>query len=122
MIEVGRVCMKTAGREMGRYCVVLKKVSDSFVMVTGPRLLTGVKRRKCNIEHLQPTSYMLEVKDEAPDEDVLASFDKAGLITKLELKRPSAADMKSEKAKEKPKVEEKKEQKEKKSEKKPKEK
>jgi ribosomal protein L14E/L6E/L27E len=24
-LEIGRVCMKTAGREAGRYCVVLKK-------------------------------------------------------------------------------------------------
>ena len=49
MFDVGRVCLKTAGREAGRYCVVVKKMQDNVVLVTGPREISGVKRRKCNI-------------------------------------------------------------------------
>lgn len=107
--------MKIAGREAGHYCIVLKKINDAFVMVTGPKLLTGVKRRKCNVEHLEPLPYTLEIKEDAAEEEVLVAFDKAGLITKLDLKRPSAAEVKAEKAKpvkeEKPKEKEKKEEK-----------
>ena len=63
VLEVGRVCMKIAGREAGKYCVVIKPVGKSkeeksFVIVTGPRLLTGVKRRKSNIDHLKSTEYI----------------------------------------------------------------
>ena len=43
-LTVGRVCMKTAGREAGKYCVILKKEDANFMLVTGPRELTQVKR------------------------------------------------------------------------------
>lgn len=98
-MEIGRVCMKVTGREAGKYCVVLKKEGKAFVLVTGPKILTGVKRRKANIEHLEPTKYIIEIPENAADELVLDGFQKAGLFTKLGLKKPSAADVKAEKAK-----------------------
>jgi large subunit ribosomal protein L14e len=115
-IEVGRVCLKIAGREGGRYCVVVKgagkeKADKSFVVITGPKLLTGVKRRKCNVNHLEPLPYVLEIKEDASDEEVLEAFKKSGLVSKLNLKLPSAAELKAEKAKEETKKEEKKEKK-----------
>jgi len=117
-MEVGRVCMKLAGREAGKYCVVVKKMNEAFVEVTGPKILTGVKRRRANIEHLEALEYVLQINDSASDEDVVAALEKAGLMTKLGLKKPSAADMKAEKAKpEKEEKAEKKEAKEKKEEK-----
>ncbi len=105
MMEVGRVCVKIAGREAGRYCVILKKIDENFVLVTGPKLLTGVKRRKCNVMHLEPTPYKIEIKEEASDREVIKAFEKANLIKKFELKKPSEAELK--------KVEEKKEEKKK---------
>ena len=121
VLEVGRICIKTAGREAGKYCTVLKKIDDAFVSVTGPKLLTGVKRRKCNVSHLEATQYAIEIKEEASDEEVMQAMDKAGLIKKLDLKKPSAAEMKAEKAKpkeERPKEEKPKEKETKKKEKK----
>jgi large subunit ribosomal protein L14e len=117
-LETGRVVMKICGKEAGKYAVVLKKLDDAFVMITGPKLLTGVKRRKCNVEHLEPLQYTLEIKEDAPDEEVIAAFEKAGLVTKFGLKRPSAAEIKAERdkperEKEKPKEKPKKEEKEK---------
>ena len=97
-LEIGRVCMKIAGRESGKYCTVVKKVNAAFVLVSGPRLLTGVKRRKSNIAHVEPLPYLLDIKEDATDEQVIEAFDKAGLITKLKLKKPSAAHLKSEKS------------------------
>jgi len=94
-MEIGRVVMKVAGNEAGKYCVVLKKEGAAFVLVTGPKMLTGVKRRKANIEHLEPTSYIIEIPENASDELVVAGFEKAGLFAKLGLKRPSAAEIKS---------------------------
>lgn len=98
-LDTGKVCLKIVGREAGKYCVVIKKMSKNFVLITGPKLLTGVKRRKCNIEHLEPTQYFLDLKEDAADEEVIEAYKKAGLITKLNLKLPSAAELKAEKAK-----------------------
>ena len=100
VLEIGRVCLKIAGREAGKYCIVIKpagksKEEKSFVFVTGPRLLTGVKRRKCNIDHLKATDYKLEISDNATDEQAIAAYEKAGLIVKLDLKKPSAAQIKA---------------------------
>ncbi len=101
-MEIGRICIKNTGRESGRYCVVLKKVNNSFVSVTGPKLLTGVKRRKCNVDHLNSTPYKIGIKEDASDEEVISAMDKEGIVTKLGLKKPSAAQMKAEAAKPKP--------------------
>lgn len=97
--EVGRVCMKTVGREAGKYCVVLKKEGKSFVLVTGPKILTGVKRRKANIEHLEPTQYIIEIPENASDEVVTDGLTKSVVFSKLGLKKPSAAQVKAERAK-----------------------
>jgi len=116
--------MKVAGREAGKYCVVLKKMDNIFFLVTGPKTLTGVKRRRCKVEHLEPTQYSLKIDPESPDEVVIKAYDAIGLTKKLTLKLPSPEVMKEfeKKAKEIPKVEKPKEVKpkeEKKEEKKP---
>jgi len=123
-LEVGRVCLKIAGREAGKYAVVIKpagkgkgKDEKSFVLVTGPKLLTGVKRRKCNIDHLKATEYKLELAENATDEQVIAGYEKAGLIIKLGLKKPSAAQLKAKAEKKAEKEKKKAEQAKKKSEK-----
>jgi large subunit ribosomal protein L14e len=95
-MEIGRVCVKIVGREKGKYCVVIKKVDKNFVIVSGPKALTGVKRRKANVIHLQPLQYKLEIKEDASDEEILEAWKKSGLIEKFNLKLPSAAEMKKE--------------------------
>ncbi len=125
-LDIGRVCIKTAGREAGKYCAVIKKEDDNFFIVTGPKALTGVKRRRCNVEHLEPTQYLLKIKEDAPEKDVMDAFEKAGVLAKLTLKKPSPEVLKeSEKVIEKKavekKTEEKKEVKEEKTVEKPKE-
>ncbi len=54
----GRVCVKIAGREAGRYCAVLDVIDNNFVVVEGPK----VRKRKCNVAHLEP---LKEVVDKA---------------------------------------------------------
>ena len=63
--------MKTAGRESGKYCVVINKADPGFVLITGPKSLTKVKRRKCNIHHLEPLVEKVKIKADASDEEVL---------------------------------------------------
>lgn len=85
MFEIGRLCMKIAGREAGKYCVVVKKMDEKFVMITGPRELTAVKRRRCNVNHLEPMLDVLSIKSDASDSDVLKAYQKANLTKKLGL-------------------------------------
>ncbi len=107
-LEVGRVVMKIAGREAGRYAVVIKKLDENFVMITGPKPLTGVKRRRANVDHLQPTPYKLEIKEDASESEVVKAWEKSGLLSKLGLKKPSPEKVKEaeKKVKEKQKKEE----------------
>lgn len=98
-MEVGMVCMKVSGREGGNICTIVKKVDKSFVEITGPRLVTGVKRRRCNIAHLEPVGMFMEIGEGANDEDIIEAYKKAGVITKFNLKLPSAAELKSVKEK-----------------------
>jgi len=93
-MEIGQVCVKTVGKERGKYCVVIKKIDENFVLVSGPKALTGVKRRRANVIHLQPLQYKLEIKEDANDEELLEAWKKSGLVEKFNLKLPSAAELK----------------------------
>lgn len=110
-LTVGRIAMKTAGREAGKYCVVLTNPKDNFVQITGPRFLTGVKRRRCNVDHLEPTEHVVKINAEAADKVVMETLDKEGLVKKLGLKGPSPETVKGPEGKgkkeEKPKEEKK---------------
>ncbi len=69
-MEVGRVCVKLSGRETGKKCVVVDVVDKNFVLVTGPKSVTGVRRRRTNVDHLEPTAELVELKKGAADDDV----------------------------------------------------
>ena len=63
-IEVGRICIKLAGREAGEKCVIIEVIDDKFVEVVG----TSVKNRRCNVKHLEPIEETMEVKSEDIEE------------------------------------------------------
>jgi large subunit ribosomal protein L14e len=69
-IEVGRICVKLNGREAGHKCVIVDVIDKNFVLITGPKKLTGVRRRRTNVKHLEPTEDTIEIKKGAADEDV----------------------------------------------------
>ena len=69
-IEVGRVCVKATGREAGKQCVIVDLIDKNFVLVTGPRSATGVKRRRVNVNHIKPTDEKIKIKRGATDEEV----------------------------------------------------
>ena len=87
MLELGRIVLKIAGREAGKYAVIVEGVKDNFVLITGPKSITGVKRRKCNIDHIEPTEHKLDIssKDDAHIEGLWKS---SGLIEKLGIEVP----------------------------------
>ena len=79
-VEVGRICMKTAGRETGKKCVIVDVMDKSFVTVTGPKKLTGVKRKRANINHLQILQEKLDITRGASDEEVTSTLEAAGKL------------------------------------------
>ncbi|MEM0084439.1 MAG: 50S ribosomal protein L14e [Candidatus Methanomethylicia archaeon] len=79
-IEVGRICVKTRGREAGKKCVIVDIMDDKFVLVTGPKSLNGVKRRRSNIKHLEPTEIKIEIKAGASDEEIIEKLREMNLL------------------------------------------
>jgi len=69
-IEVGRVVVKLNGRETGQKCVIVDVIDKNFVLVTGPPKISGVRRRRTNVKHIEPTEDTLDIKKGASDEDV----------------------------------------------------
>jgi large subunit ribosomal protein L14e len=84
-IEVGRICVKVLGREAGRKCVIVDLTDKSFVLITGPKKLTGVKRRRVNANHIEPMQDKIDIKRGASEEEVtdaLKSLDKLEMMKK----------------------------------------
>lgn len=99
MIEIGRVCIKTAGRDAGLKCVVIDIVDNKIVLIDGQ-----TRRRKCNITHLEPTKDMLSLKKGASHDDVVQAFNTIKIEIKERKSKPKTERQKKlRKVKEKPK-------------------
>lgn len=77
ILEPGRVCVKLHGREAGRKCVIVDIIDKNFVLVTGPKELTGVRRRRTNIKHIELTPIKIDIKKGADDKEILEVIQKA---------------------------------------------
>lgn len=51
-IKVGRVCIKTRGRDAGEKVVITKVIDENFVEIKSE---SRKKERRCAIRHLEPT-------------------------------------------------------------------
>src|SRR3989344_8919459 len=76
MIHIGRVCIKIAGRDAGKKCVVVDVLDKSFVLIEGE-----TRRRKCNILHLEPLDLVVEIEKGAGREAVAEALKKEGIIS-----------------------------------------
>lgn len=70
MIEVGRLCIKTAGRDAGLKCVIADILDKKYVLVDGQ-----TRRRKCNILHLEPLKEVIKIPKNASHEAVVNALD-----------------------------------------------
>lgn len=86
-VEVGRLCVKTAGRENGKKCVVVDVMDKSFAMITGPKAVTGVKRKRVNLSHIMTLQTRIELTRGASDEEVSSALTAAGKME--EMKQPA---------------------------------
>jgi large subunit ribosomal protein L14e len=79
-VEVGRICVKLSGREAGRKCVILDIIDKNFVLITGPKAVTGIKRRRANVNHVEPLREKIKVKRGASDEEVVETLKSSGRL------------------------------------------
>ncbi|NVM54558.1 MAG: 50S ribosomal protein L14e [Candidatus Helarchaeota archaeon] len=77
-IEIGRICVKTAGREAGKKCIIVDIIDKNFVLITGPKLINKVKRRRANIKQLEPTSEKIDIDKGADDKEIEKQIDTIG--------------------------------------------
>lgn len=66
MYQIGRLCIKIAGRDARKKCLVIEVLDDNFVMIDGQ-----TRRRKCNINHLEPLDKILKIKKSASHKEVV---------------------------------------------------
>ncbi len=71
MIEVGRLIMKIAGRDAGKYGLIVEVVDDNYVIIDGQ-----VRRRKVNIKHIEPLLPKLDIQKGASHEAVVDALKK----------------------------------------------
>lgn len=91
-IEVGRICVKAAGRETGRKCIIVDVMDKSFVLITGPKKVSGVKRRRVNMNHIEVLQDKIDVKRGASDEEVVATLEAAGKLEEMaQIVKPATA-------------------------------
>ncbi|MEM2440561.1 MAG: 50S ribosomal protein L14e, partial [Candidatus Bathyarchaeia archaeon] len=60
--------------------VIVDVIDKNFVLVTGPKNVTGVKRRRANINHLEPLAEKIDIKRGASDEEVIEALKAKGLL------------------------------------------
>lgn len=87
MFEIGRVCVKIAGRDAGAVCVVIEKQDDTFVVIDGQS-----RRRKCNVAHLEPTKDVVKIKEKASSDEVAKALEAIGVTIAPKGKARKAAD------------------------------
>ena len=68
--DVGRVCVKLAGRDAGKKCVIVDTLDNGYVLIDGE-----TRRRKCNTAHLEPTQQSVSISPQASHDDVCKALD-----------------------------------------------
>lgn len=76
-MEIGRICIKLAGRDARKKCVVIDILDERFVMIDGE-----TRRRKCNVSHLEPLTETIKIEKNAEHKTVVAEFKKLGIEIK----------------------------------------
>jgi large subunit ribosomal protein L14e len=84
MIDIGRVCVKLAGRDAGMKAVIIDILDDRFVLIDGE-----TRRKKCNILHLEPQAKVVQIEKNATHEQIAEAF-KAELDIILPAKKAKA--------------------------------
>lgn len=91
-IQVGRICVKLTGREAGRKCIIVDIIDKNFILITGPKSVTGVKRRRANANHVEPLKQKIKIKRGSSDDEVMEALKASGKLEEMKQTiKPAAA-------------------------------
>jgi len=76
-MKIGQLAVKIAGKDAGKTVVVVDNEDKNFVTIDG-----DVKRKRCNITHLEPLEKEVDIKKNASHSEIIEVFKKL----KLEIK------------------------------------
>ncbi|MBU0761645.1 MAG: 50S ribosomal protein L14e [Candidatus Altiarchaeota archaeon] len=62
LLDVGRVCRKTSGKDAGTFCIITGKDKDNFIVAGADD-----KPQKISWKHLEPTHIVASGKDAAKE-------------------------------------------------------
>ncbi|MBW3013144.1 hypothetical protein KY325_02635 [Candidatus Woesearchaeota archaeon] len=100
-MKIGQLCVKIAGRDAGKKCLVLSAVEKgNTVLIDGE-----TRRKKCNVAHLEPLSQVFPIKENASHKEVADLFKKEFNITLKEKKAKPKTERPKRLRKQKPKPE-----------------
>lgn len=72
--------MKLAGHDAGEKCVIVDVIDRTYVLIAGP----GIKRKRCNVAHLEPLPQKLDIAKGASDEEVKRALEATSSGGKVE--------------------------------------
>src|SRR3989338_9539908 len=90
MIELGRVCIKTAGRDASKKCVIIDILDGKYVLLDGE-----TRRRKVNILHVEPLNQVIKIEKNASHEEVAKALDELGIKARVTKPKPKTQKPKS---------------------------
>ncbi len=76
-MEIGRVCVKIVGKDAGKTVIVVDKIDNTYVLIDG-----NVKRKRCNIKHLEPLHKILKIEKGASTENLIKVMNENGIEVK----------------------------------------
>ena len=73
-MKIGQLCLKIAGRDGNNWCAIVDKIDDNYVLIDG-----NVRRKKCNIKHLEATEKILKIKKRASTDEIKKALEQEGI-------------------------------------------
>jgi len=73
-IQVGRIVTKTMGREAGERAVIAAIIDKNFVLLSGAGI-SKVRRRRANLDHVEPMDILVDIGKEADDATIKAAVE-----------------------------------------------
>ena len=77
--DIGRIVVKTRGREAGNYAIIVDVIDKNYLLVDGLK----IRRRRVNFNHVEPTQQLIEIKKGATHDELEAAIKKAKLTDKM---------------------------------------
>lgn len=93
-MDIGTICIKIAGRDAGKTCVIIDK-QDKRILIDGE-----TRRRTVNPAHLEPTGKTIDIQQGASRQDIKNAFKQLAIeLTDSKPKQKTERPKKNRKAK-----------------------